>query len=94
MSSDQVLDCDESVVFDAASRWLLAPSESPPRQRHAPEVRFKYSFGCLQSIRLVRITVEGGTVEGGNMGDFDGIPERMVYDTMTWRMSSTMMYRP
>lgn len=39
LSSDQVLDCDESVVFDAASRWLLAPSESPPRQRHAPEVK-------------------------------------------------------
>ncbi|CAM9217281.1 unnamed protein product [Ectocarpus sp. 12 AP-2014] len=37
LSSDQVLDCDESVVFDAASRWLLLDS-SPSRRRFAPEV--------------------------------------------------------
>lgn len=36
LSSDQVLDCDESVVFDAASRWLQA--DSPSRRKHAPEV--------------------------------------------------------
>ena len=36
LSSDQVLDCDESVVFDAAVRWLQA--DSPSRRKHTPEV--------------------------------------------------------
>eukprot|EP00752_Nemacystus_decipiens_P005043 g4580.t1 len=49
LSSDQVLDCDESVVFDAASRWLLAPSESPPRQRHAPEVLEMVRFPLMDA---------------------------------------------
>lgn len=37
LSSDQVLDCDESVVFDAAARWLQ--SESSTRKCYAPEVQ-------------------------------------------------------
>lgn len=41
LSSDLVLDCDESVVFDAAARWLAA--DSPSRAVHAPEVSLAFS---------------------------------------------------
>lgn len=48
LSSDQVLDCDESVVFDAASRWLQA--DSPSRRKHAPEVILLFALRPRKSI--------------------------------------------
>lgn len=39
ISSDLVMDCDESVVFDAAARWLLAKTDALSRRKYAPEVR-------------------------------------------------------
>ncbi|CAM9517986.1 unnamed protein product [Laminaria digitata] len=47
LSSDQVLDCDESVVFDAASRWLQA--DSPFRRKHAPEVLGMVRFPLMDA---------------------------------------------
>ncbi|CAM9409507.1 unnamed protein product, partial [Hapterophycus canaliculatus] len=48
LSSDLVLDCDESVVFDAACRWLLLES-APSRRQHASEVLAMVRFPLMDA---------------------------------------------
>ncbi|CAM9599703.1 unnamed protein product [Discosporangium mesarthrocarpum] len=47
LSSDQVLDCDESVVFDAASRWLQAYNGC--RMASAPQVLSMVRFPLMDA---------------------------------------------
>ncbi|CAM9735966.1 unnamed protein product [Pylaiella littoralis] len=49
ISSDLVMDCDESVVFDAAARWLLAKTDALSRRKYAPEVLGMIRFPLMDA---------------------------------------------